>query len=157
MTRVELSSDLDQWEAFEAKHLFFDIDDTLNAHGQGLTEAICRWLDSHVDRGKTVVLLTNCSERRALQHQENLNIYACRATLWPVGGKPDVKWLLASVSLKHWVPSDCAMIGDRPTMDMWMAKGAGFSERVWVKGWGAHRSSIAPLAWIQNIEWALLR
>jgi predicted HAD superfamily phosphohydrolase YqeG len=157
VTHIEHHDDLEGWEPFRSVHLFFDIDDTLNVHRKGLTEKICCWLDDHVTRGKTVVLLTNCSEKRAQEHRERLLQYGCRAELWPVGGKPDVTWLLSCIHERSWSPSDCAMVGDRPTMDMWLAMKAGFSERIWVKSWGARRCYQHPLTWIQGLEWRLLR
>jgi predicted HAD superfamily phosphohydrolase YqeG len=156
-TRIEEQSEIKLWPALEAGHLFFDIDDTLNAHRQGLTKEICCWLNDQMAQGKTVVLLTNCSESRAEEHRQRLLEHDCQAELWPVGAKPDVVWLKKSIDLNGWLVSDCAMYGDRPTMDMWLAMRAGFSERIWVKGWGKNRRYRHPLSWIQGLEWYLLK
>lgn len=156
MTRVELQKDPNAWALPDAQHLFFDIDDTLNGHRLGLTEELSRWFSSLKDRGYNVVLLTNCSAARAEQHARRLERWPCGAELWPVGGKPDWRWVEQQLTARAWSVEACAMFGDRPTMDLWMAYRLNFSERIWVRAWGVERRYWRPLTWIQGLEWCLL-
>ena len=154
-TRHEPSQDLSNWEMGIQKYYFFDIDDTLNGHGQGLTQVLLTHLLQRVPQGSPVVLLTNCSKGRADRHRLQLQAFAGKIELWPVGMKPDYTWLRQALLLRGWEPADCAMFGDRPTMDLYMAYRAGFGCRVWVQAWGVGRPWRSPLQWIQNLEWAL--
>jgi ribonucleotide monophosphatase NagD (HAD superfamily) len=150
-----MQSDIQQWTIEPQSHLFFDIDDTLNAHRLGLNEAIIEKLNKLTQQGKTVALLTNCSAARAQAHLSQLG-HDSKIELWPVGRKPDYIWLTEAIAQRGWDPKDCAMFGDRPTMDLYVAYKASFGSRVWVKAWGINRPWRNPLQWIQNIEWFLL-
>jgi len=134
------------------KVLFFDIDDTLNAHGLGLDESCCETLNNYA-KSHFVVLLTNCSQKRAQEHGANLMRYQCNAELWPVGRKPNYKWLLTRVLERGWEPRQCAMYGDRPTMDLWCAYRAGFGARFWVQAWARKNKSKSMMDAIKRWEW----
>jgi predicted HAD superfamily phosphohydrolase YqeG len=157
VSSVETELDYRAWVMPRSRHMFFDIDDTLNGHRKGLTPSICEWLNELSRGGKSVVLLTNCSEGRSREHQGRLEQYSCDAELWPVGAKPDHVWLRHRILERGWRVEDCAMFGDRPTMDLWMASKAGFAERIWVRAWGLRRKYHSPLSWIQGLEWLLCR
>jgi predicted HAD superfamily phosphohydrolase YqeG len=139
-------------EIVNFKILFFDIDDTLNAHGLGLNEACCELLNQYAKQ-YSVVLLTNCSQRRAEQHKENLSRFNCEAELWDVGKKPNHRWLRNRLSQKGWLPRNCAMFGDRPTMDLWCAYKAGFGGRFWVHSWAKKNPSNSMTERIKRWEW----
>lgn len=138
------------------QHLFFDIDDTLNGDGLGLDKKVCDLLDKYSET-HDVVLVTNCSSKRAQQHADNLNKFNCKAELWPVGKKPHYPWLKAEVENRGWSLDKSAMFGDRPTMDIWCAYKAGFAGRFWVKSW-MQKSSPSGLTWyIKKWEWQQIK
>ena len=155
-TQIETQRDPRNWQFGNSKYFFFDIDDTLNAHGQGLKLELLEALKSSLPQEARVILLTNCSARRAREHQQCIQGSHLDVELWPVGIKPDYYWLLQALSLRGWNPRECALYGDRPTMDLYLAYQAGFASRVWVKFWGQQRAWKTPLQWTQNLEWALL-
>lgn len=132
--------------------LFFDIDDTLNAHGLGLDEICCKWLNQ-VSETHSTILLTNCSQKRADQHMRNLKKFQCQAELWDVGKKPNYVWLKSMIEQRGWAVNECAMFGDRPTMDLWCAYQAGFAGRFWVRSWGRKNISNAITEKIKRWEW----
>ena len=136
--------------------LFFDIDDTLNADQVGLDEACCKLLNRYAEQ-YSVVLLTNCSERRAEQHRENIKRYQCQAELWEVGNKPNYPWLKKMILKRGWSEKKCAMFGDRPTMDIWCAYKAGFGGRFWVKSWVRNNTSNSITKRIKRWEWKQMR
>jgi hypothetical protein len=156
ISSIEESREISKW-ATPSQHLFFDIDDTLGIHRGGLNEEICINLNTLVNQGKSVYLLTNCSLSRANEHKDRLKRYQCKATLWPHGQKPDHVWLKQELSSKGLKAEDCSFYGDRPTMDLWMAWKAGFGHRIWIKGWRSlSKDRTGPLRWIQNLEWRRL-
>lgn len=136
--------------------LFFDIDDTLNADKKGLDENCCELLNRYA-KSHSVVLLTNCSGARADQHKENLVRFKCQAELWDVGRKPNYLWLKSMVESRGWSVDNCAMFGDRPTMDLWCAYKAGFSGRYWVRSWVKHNTSNSITDKIKRWEWRQMK
>lgn len=156
ITSFEDGREISKW-SFSGKHLFFDIDDTLGVHKGGLNADICKELNQLISAGKTVHLITNCSQGRAEEHRSKLREHDCHAEFWQHGLKPDFQWLLGELTTKSMSPSECSFYGDRPTMDLWMAWKAGFGHRVWIRGWRELSSQRTGfLRWIQDLEWTLL-
>jgi FMN phosphatase YigB (HAD superfamily) len=152
VTEVELQRDCSKW-SLSTPVLFFDIDDTLAEHGLGLSTALVLQLNEWVERGHRVILLTNCSEARAREHRSRREEWRGRFEIWPVGMKPNVRWMKAKMEAEAILPEECSMFGDRPTMDMWMAWQLGFARRVWVQAWGRSVDRKGVLGWLQKQEW----
>lgn len=142
------------WPTDGLKNLFFDIDDTLQPHGGAVSLEALDKLNGLME-GHRVILLTNCSEARADKHREAIQGRE-GIELWPVGKKPDYKWLVGEMKKKGLKPEESAMYGDRPTTDLWMAWKAGFRRRCWVKAYGCSSPRSPALAWIQKFEWRTL-
>jgi ribonucleotide monophosphatase NagD (HAD superfamily) len=151
-TEICLEADFTRWE-LHSSVVFFDIDDTLAAHGDGLNAKLVEQLNFWVEQGKRVILLTNCSLRRQAEHQRRSDKWQGRFEIWPVGKKPNLTWMSEKMLKENILPKDCSMYGDRPTMDIWMAYQLGFKHRVWVQAWGRDRERKGALGWIQNQEW----
>lgn len=117
---------------------------------------ICRSLNE-VAAHKSIVLITNCSKYRRRMHQSILKKYRCKAEIWAVGKKPNYRWIRSQIDDRGWELNECAMFGDRPTMDLWFARRAGFSKVIWVTGFANSRKIDSLVDYIRLFERKLMK
>ena len=84
---------------------------------------------------------------------ENMERFSARFELWPVGWKPNIYAMKRKMKEENILASESTMVGDRPTMDLWMADRLGFKDVVWMVAYGRDRAWSGPLSWIQKLEW----
>lgn len=100
------------------KGLMFDLDNTLMApHAGQLTADIASWLEEVKENFKIVILSNNPHEFYIEKAAEEIG---CPA--YGKAGKPNVKTALIALKEMDLLPSQVAMIGDRPLTDIWVGQ-----------------------------------